>query len=74
MKSLLLIALALVSVSAFSNDAAKMDHKKAAMEACKEMSKDKKAHKACMEEHMKATATTETAAAPATTEKHEMKK
>ncbi len=73
MKSLLLIALTLVSVSSFATDA-KVDHKKMAAEACKE--KKGAEHKACVAEHMKAaTTTTETAAAPtAPAEKHEMKK
>ena len=67
MKSLLVIAMALVSVSSFAND--HKDHKdaghKAAMEACKEHSKDKKAMDACVAEKMKAPATEAPAAAPA---------
>lgn len=68
MKSLLVIAMALVSVSSFAADS--KDHKdaghKAAMEACKEHSKDKKAMDACVAEKMKAPVTTEApAAAPA---------
>ena len=67
MKSLLLIAMTLVSVTVFANEH-KADHKadtKAAMEACKAHSKDKKAHAACMEEHAKAAATSAMEAAPA---------
>jgi hypothetical protein len=73
MKSLLVIALALVSVTSFAADHkmeskmdAKADGHKAAMEACKEHSKDKKAFEACIAEHTKmAPATEAPAAAPA---------
>ena len=59
MKSLLVIAMALVSVSSFAADHKDAGHK-AAMEACKEHKKDKKAHDACVAEKMKATTTTTT--------------
>lgn len=59
MKSLLVIAMTLVTVSAFANEH-KEDHKdadhKAAMEACKEHAKDKKAMDACVAEKVKAPA------------------
>lgn len=65
MKSLLVIAMALVSVSSFAADHKDAAHK-AAMEACKEHSKDKKAMEACVAEKMKAPATEAApAAAPA---------
>lgn len=63
MKSLLVIAMTLVSVSAFSADHAAAGSKEAhkmAMDACKEHKKDKKAHDACVAEKMKATTTTTT--------------
>ena len=66
MKNLLIIAMALVSVSAFAEPhEGKHDNKeahKAAMEACKSHSKDKKAHDACMAEHTKSAPATEMAA------------
>ncbi len=55
MKSLLVIAMALVSVSSFATEHKDAAHK-AATEACKEHSKDKKAMKTCVDEHMKTTA------------------
>ncbi len=63
MKNLLVIAMALVSVSAFaqSHDATKDAHK-VAMEACKSHMKDKKAMEACMTEHTKAAPAAEVAA------------
>jgi hypothetical protein len=65
MKSLLVIAMALVSVSSFAADHKDAGHK-AAMEACKEHSKDKKAMETCVAEKMKApAATTAETAAPA---------
>ncbi|MEA9355837.1 hypothetical protein SHI21_06485 [Bacteriovorax sp. PP10] len=66
MKSLLVIAMALVSVSSFAADHKDAAHK-AAMEACKEHSKDKKAMEACVTEKMKAPAmeASAPAAAPA---------
>ena len=69
MKSLLVIALALVSVSSFAADhaMAKGDAHKAAMEACKEHAKDKKAHEACIAEHSKAAPAAEATPAAATT-------
>ena len=68
MKNLLVIAMALVSVSAFAEHHegkhdAKADHK-AAMEACKAHAKDKKAHETCMAEHTKAAPAMEAAPAP----------
>lgn len=63
MKNLLVIAMALVSVSAFATDhhaAGAKDAHKAAVEACKEHKKDKKALDACVAEKMKATTTTTT--------------
>lgn len=70
MKSLLVIAIALVSVSSFAADhaMASKDAHKAAMEACKEHSKDKKAMESCVAEKMKPateTTTTTTTTAPA---------
>ncbi len=64
MKNLLVIAMVLASVSAMANDhkAADKDAHKAAMEACKDHAKDKKAHDACVAEHMKAAPATEMAA------------
>lgn len=66
MKNLLVIAMALVSVSAFaqSHDAPKDAHK-AAMEACKSHMKDKKAMDACITEHTKAAPVAAEVAAPA---------
>ncbi|MBC7427858.1 MAG: hypothetical protein H7336_04545 [Bacteriovorax sp.] len=72
MKSLLVIAMALVSVSSFAADHkmdSKMDSHKTAMEACKEHSKDKKAMDACVTEHMKAAPATEAAAPTAPAKK-----
>lgn len=66
MKSLLVIAMALVSVSSFAADHKDAGHK-AAMEACKEHSKDKKAMEACVAEKLKAPAMEASAAAPAAT-------
>ena len=62
MKNLLVIAMALVSVSAFATDlaAGAKDAHKAAVEACKEHKKDKKALEACVAEKMKTTTTTTT--------------
>ena len=68
MKNLLVIAMALVSVSAFANEHAAKDAHKAATEACKEHKKDKKAMEACIAEKTKTTTTTtttETTPAPA---------
>lgn len=65
MKNLLVIAMTLVSVSAFANEHAAKDAHKAAMEACKEHKKDKKAMDACVAEKTKAATTTEAPAAPA---------
>lgn len=61
MKSLLVMAMVLVSVSAMANDH-KVDTHKAAMEACKAHAKDKKAHEACIAEHTKTAPATEMAA------------
>ena len=71
MKSLLVIAMALVSVSSFATDNKDTAHK-AATEACKEHSKDKKAMKTCVDEHMKTTAEAQAvpAAVPATAPAH----
>ncbi len=68
MKNLLVIAMALVSVSSFAAEhkmEAKKDAHKEAMEACKEHSKDKKAMEACMTEHMKAAPAATEVAVPA---------
>lgn len=61
MKNLLVMAMVLVSVSAMASDK-KDDGHKAAVEACKEHAKDKKAHEACIAEHTKAAPATEMAA------------
>jgi hypothetical protein len=62
MKNLLVIAIALASVTAFADQhaAASKDAHKAAMEACKEHHADKKAMDLCVAEKMKATETTTT--------------
>ena len=65
MKNLLVIAMALVSVSAFAEHHEGKDNKeghKAAMEACKAHAKDKKAHESCMAEHTKTAPAAEMAA------------
>ena len=72
MKSLLVIAMALVSVSTFATDHKDTAHK-AATEACKEFSKDKKAMKTCVDEKMKTyalEAQSAPAAAPASMPAH----
>ena len=70
MKNLLLIAMTLISVSAFAEhhtDADKAEHK-AAMKACKAHHADKAAMDKCMMEHKAAsTTTTTTTTTPATT-------
>lgn len=63
MKSLLVLALVLVSVSSFATDNKDAAHK-AATEACKEFSKDKKAMKTCVDEKMKTDIHAEAAPAP----------
>ena len=70
MKTLIVIALALVSVTSFAGAKVSKEAKKAAMEACKDV-KGKKEHKACMAEKL---AAANAEAAPAAAPAAEMKK
>ena len=69
MKNLLVIAMTLVSISAFATDhAGTKEANKAAMEACKEHKKDKKSLNACIAEKLKAATATTTTTVETTTE------
>ena len=68
MKNLLIIAMALVSVSAFAEHHEKDAHKAAAEACAKDHGKDKKALEACVAEKLKAAPAPE-AAAPAPAKK-----